>query len=52
VSTSAVDMLQTVNIWTKNVIEVPKWFLPLNLCTTYETNENSSTLKKLKTQVP
>jgi hypothetical protein len=27
----------------KNVTEVPKWFLPINSCTTYETNENSGT---------
>jgi hypothetical protein len=43
VSTSAIDMWQTVNIWTKNVTEVPKWFLSINSGTTYETNKNSGT---------
>jgi hypothetical protein len=43
VSTSAIDTWQTVNIRTENVIEVLKWFLPLNSGTTYVTNENSST---------
>jgi hypothetical protein len=42
-STSALDTWQTVNIWTKNVTEVPKWFLPLNSSTPYETNEKSCT---------
>jgi hypothetical protein len=36
-------MWQTVNIWTKNVIEVSKWFLSINSGTTYETNESSGT---------
>jgi hypothetical protein len=30
VSTLVIDKWKTVNIWTENVIEVPKWFLPLN----------------------
>jgi hypothetical protein len=30
------------SIWMENVIEVPKWFLPLNSGTAYETIENSS----------
>jgi hypothetical protein len=33
---------RVINIWMENVTEVPKWFLLLNLGTTYETNENSS----------
>jgi hypothetical protein len=36
-------MWQTVNIWTKNVIKVSKWFLSINSGTTYETNESSGT---------
>jgi hypothetical protein len=42
-STSVVDTWQTINIWTENVTEVPKWFLTINLGTTHETNENSGT---------
>jgi hypothetical protein len=42
-STLAVDTWHIINIWTKNLTEVPNWFLPLNSGTTYETNENSST---------
>jgi hypothetical protein len=49
VSTSAVDTWQTVNIYTENITEVQKWFLPLNSGITYETNENSGTkFKKAK----
>jgi len=49
VSTLAIDTWQTVNIRTKNVTEVLKWFLLLNSGTSYETNENSDTkLKKKK----
>jgi len=40
---SAVDTYQTINIWTKNVTEVLKRFLPLNPCATYKTNEKSGT---------
>jgi hypothetical protein len=43
VPTSTIDTWQIVNILTENVTEVLKWFLPINPCTTYETNENSST---------
>jgi hypothetical protein len=42
-STSEVEMWQTLNIWTKNVTKVSKWFLFLNSSTTYETIENLST---------
>jgi hypothetical protein len=42
-STSEVETWQTLNIWTKNVTEVSKWFLFLNSSTTYETIENLST---------
>jgi hypothetical protein len=39
---STVDTWSTVNIWTKNVTEVPNKFLALtNSDTTDETNENS-----------
>jgi hypothetical protein len=48
-STLAIDTWQTVNIYTENETEIPKWFLPINSSTTYETNENSGTkFKKTK----
>jgi hypothetical protein len=31
VSTLAIDTWRAVNIWTKNIIEVPNEFLPLTL---------------------
>jgi hypothetical protein len=42
-STSEVDTCHTINIWTENIIEVPKWFSPLNSGITYKTNEKSGT---------
>jgi hypothetical protein len=44
-STSEVDTWRAVNIWTKNVIEVPNQFLPLTEVRVppYKTNENSGT---------
>lgn len=43
-STSAVDTWRAVNIWTKNVIEVPNQFLPL-------TEVRVPPMKQMKTQV-
>jgi hypothetical protein len=49
------ETCQTVNIWTENITEILKWFLPLNSSITYETNKNPCTnffFKKLRTHVP
>jgi hypothetical protein len=51
-STSAVDMWQTVKIWTKNVIEVLNRFLPLTKASPMKQMKTQVlNLKRLKTQV-
>jgi hypothetical protein len=52
-STSTVDTWRAVNIWTKNVREVPNEFLPLTQVSLMKQMKTQVlNLKKPKTQVP